>query len=277
MVFGKEEPGLNMWLPVFVFIIVALAGMYVISNQVKPQNFYVNQDPPRDYISVQGEAKTKVAPNLVKISFTVETNDTSSAKAAQEKNSEAVNKIITELKVAGLTDKDIETISFTVQPIKVSKWKCSVEGDDKCDYYDRVYYDELIGYKAVHGFSVKSEDTKRGGALLDAIAAGGGNDAKINSVFFTLKDETRDQLERELLEKASQDARNKAQKIASGLSASLGKVISASESVRYPSYDYYRSPMAAIAETGASKAADTEVFASDIEVTATVSVSFEVS
>jgi len=270
------EHGLGMYMVLVVFLVIGLGGMYFISAQAKPTNVYLSQEPIKNAVSVSGEAKTKVAPNLVQIAFIVETNDTKSAKTAQEANSEIANRVVAELKSLGLTDKDIETTSFSVQPIKISKYKCP-DLYKTCEYYDRIYYEEILGYKATHGFFIKFEDTKKGGELLDAIAIAGTNEVKVNSVSFTLKDETRDQIERELLEKASQDAKNKAQKITAGLGGSVGKVLSASENIIYP-YQYRYAPQANVlaAEGDAAKVAATEVFASDIEVSATVSASFEV-
>ncbi len=277
MGFGKEESGFSgMFLPLIIFIIVALAGMYIISNQAKPQTFYLSQEPPKNTISVQGEAKTKIPPNMVEIFVTIETNDTGSAKLAQEKNSEVTEKVKKELMAAGLKDENIETVHFSVQPIKVSRWVCAVAAETKCEQFDRIYYEETIGYGAMHEILIKYDDTKRAGAFLDAISAGGQNFARISSVSFTLKDETKKQLERDLLEKASQDAKNKAQKIATGVGVSLGKPTAVSESIRYPYYNggYARET---ISGAGANQAANAEVFIGQLDVTASVSATFEVN
>ena len=280
MIPGKEEGfGYRMFVPLIVFVLVTLAGMYVISNQVKPQNFYVNQEPPKNTISTQGEAKTRVTPNLVQISFTIETNDTSSARIAQDKNGDITDRVKKQLISAGLNEPDITTVQFTVEPIKKTHWVCPDPQDKKCDYYDRIYSDEIIGYKATHNILVKSEDTKKAGALLDAINNVGGNNVKVDYVSFSLKDETKKQLEKDLLEKASQNAKDRAQKIASGVGVSLGKPMSLSESVEYPIY-YNRNyaPEAAagyISET--TRSAGTQVFGGQVDVTAKVSATFEVN
>ncbi len=283
MGFGKEEgSGPNILVSLVVFLIIALGGMYIISNQTKPQNFYLSQQQEKNTISVQGEAKTKVSPNLVQISFTIETNDTASAKVAQDKNADVTANVKKQLLTAGLTEQDISTIQFTVEPIKKSVWECPPPEDRKCDYYDRIYNDELIGYRAVHQLFVKSGDTTNAGALLDAISAGStygaNNYGKIDSVAFTLKYETKKELERDLLEKASADAKNKAQKIASGTGVSLAKPVSISESVDYPVYyNYNYAPRSETVVDTAAIMGDTRVFAGQVDVTAKVSATFEVN
>jgi hypothetical protein len=281
----------NSVIPMVVFLIVALAGMYIISTQMistqtKPQNVYISQQQTEHTVSVSGKAKTTVAPNLAQISFTVETNDAASAKRAQEENAETVKTITDALRASGVDQQDIETVRFSVTPITVSKWKCSrstrsksseisKSSDIECDYYDRVYYNEILRYKATHQMRVKSDDTRKAGELLDAISRSAGNKVSVDAVSFTLKEETKMQLERSLLEKAARDARDKAQKIVAGTGASLGTIISASESVIYPVYDEYEYARA-IAEA-VNAAPPTQVSPGTIEVTANVKVQFEVT
>ena len=280
MIPGKEgaSTGYRMFFPMIVFVLVALAGMYIIANQTKPQNLYFSQEPARNTINVKGEAKATVVPNELQLSFTIETNDTYSAKTAQEKNSDLTEKVKKALFVAGLNEQDLQTIQFSVEPIKKSRWECPVKDDLSCNYYDRIYSEEVIGYKAMHSIFIKSSDTKKAGEFLDAINVAAGNDAKINSVSFNLKDDTKKQLERDLLEKASQDAKNKAGKIASGMGVGIGKPTSVVETVNYPSYyDYGYKSAAPLLEASGSSVASTQIFAGQVDVTASVSASFEVN
>lgn len=281
MASGKEEEcssslRFGMLVPLVVFLVVALAGMYIISSQAKPQNVYFSTEPVKNIISVKGGAKATVAPNELQLSFTIETNDTS-ARRAQESNAQLTERVKRALIAAGLTEQNLETTQFSVEPIRRSRWSCPDPADMKCDYYDRVYYDEIIGYRTTHSMLVKSGNTAAGGELLDAANSAGGNELRVNYILFTLKDETRKLLEKQLLEAASQDAKAKAQRIASGMGVGVGTPTQVAESISYPYYyDYaYKSAEAISAQT--APAAATQVFGGQIDVSASITASFEVS
>ena len=195
----------NMMIYLFAFLVLAFGGMYIISNQTKPQNFYLSQEPLKNKITVTGESKTKATPDELQLSFSIETNHTSSAKKAQEKNSEIAEKVKDALLAAGLNKDNFKTTEFSVQPILVSKWYCPDKAyDDQgvvyppgdCNYYDRIYYTETIGYKATHSIFISSDNTQKAGEYMDAIAGAGSSDVKINEVSFTLKDATKKELEK---------------------------------------------------------------------------------
>ena len=276
MGFGKEESsGSNMLIYFALFVILALGGMYFMSGQAKPQSYYLNQEPQRNTVSVSGESKMKVAPDLAQISFTIETNDSKSAKISQNDNAQLTEKVKTALLAAGVSDKDITTTQYTVEPIKRGRWECP-DPLVKCESFERLYYEDVIGYRTVHTIFVKSDDTSKTGGILDAIGDAGGSNAKINSVGFSLKDETKKQLEKDLLEKASAAAKEKAQKIASGAGVSLGKPLMLSESINYPIYYNYNYAEDAMKAAGAP-APQTQVFGGEVDVTASVSATFEVN
>ncbi len=264
----------------FVFLLVALAGMYAISTQARVGDVYISPQPSENTVTVNGEAKTKATPNLAQISFTVETNDTQSAQATQERNAQITADIKAALLAAGVLEKDIETTQFLVTPVKVSRWDCPVPRDIApdvaydCNPYDRTYYDEVIGYKTTHRIFVKTENTENAGELLDIITRGRGNEVRVDSVSFGLKDETKRQLEASLLERAAQDAKARAEKIAAGSGSSLGRLKSASENVYYPYY--YDNYLARDVAAESAPAPSTDVSPGQVDVTARVTVNYEV-
>ena len=75
------------------------------------------EDPaePR-LISVNGEATVVVKPDLVTVSFGVETNG-SNAKEAQQANASAMNKVIAALKNRGIGADDIQTSTSASAPV----------------------------------------------------------------------------------------------------------------------------------------------------------------
>jgi len=132
---------------------------------------------------------------------------------------------------------------------------------------------ESLGYKATNMLKVKTKDFDLIGKIIDiSINAGATN---INSVNFELSEEKQAELKREALAKASADARLKAEGMAAGLGAKLGKIMSISDS----SYNYRPYPMFDMAETMAageikSMVEDVVINPRKLEVRANVNVVF---
>ncbi|MFH0738126.1 MAG: SIMPL domain-containing protein, partial [Candidatus Micrarchaeota archaeon] len=155
-----------------------------------------------------------------------------------------------------------------VNPVYDSHYNCDSGG------YNCHYDSKLTGYRATHMIMVKLGDITKGGAVIDGAAEAGVNQTFVDYVQFTLKDETRRSVEKTLLQEAASEARSKAQGIATGLGVSLGDVLSASESYNYyPTYSAYKS---VDMEYAGSAVPMTDLSEGEIEVSATVSTSFEI-
>ncbi|MEW6722923.1 MAG: SIMPL domain-containing protein [Candidatus Micrarchaeota archaeon] len=230
-------------------------------------NVYVSSTPPEHAISVSASASTKVAPDLLNIQLRVQTESTV-AKTAQEDNAEVAADLRSKLEGLGVKAEDIQTTSYSVDPVYDSDYVCE-QGGIRCHYEST-----LKGYRVTHGISVKLTELDKGGDVIDAAGTAGTNQTFVDYVQFTLKDETRRSIEKSLLQNASAEAKSKAQGIASGLGVSVGKVLSASESFSYPvyykSYDFMAGAMEA------APSVPTQLSPGQVDVSATVSTSFEV-
>jgi uncharacterized protein len=237
----------------------------VTSGPTNP-NVYVSSTPAEHAISVSGTASTKIAPDLLNIQIRVQT-ESANAKTSQEDNAAVSADLRSKVKALGVNDSSIQTTSYSVDPIYDSTYSCDKSG------YNCHYDSKLTGYRTTHMLNVELSDLDKGGDVIDAAASAGSNQTFIDYVQFTLKDSTRRALQKELLKGASSEAKSKAESMAQGLGISLGKVLSASESYSYyPQPIYYRS--AAMDMAGA--APKTELSAGQVDVSATVSTSFEV-
>ncbi len=128
----------------------------------------------------------------------------------------------------------------------------------------------LLGYVATHRFRVVSAKPEGAGELVDAVVAAGA--AQVDSVTFFVADE--DALRGAALEEAGRKARAQAEAIARGLGVGLGEVLEASSAGDSgPGPVPMREGMAMMAS--APRAA-TEVAPGQVEVGASVSVSFAV-
>ncbi|HSB46975.1 MAG TPA: SIMPL domain-containing protein [Candidatus Bilamarchaeum sp.] len=229
-------------------------------------NVYVSSTPPDHVISVSGTASKKVAPDLLNIQLRVQTESTL-AKTAQEDNAAVSADLRAKLKALGVKDEDIQTVSYSVDPIYESDYVCD-KGGINCRYKST-----LTGYRATHSLNVRMTDLTKGGDVIDAAGSAGQNQTFVDYVSFGLKDETRNALEKTLLQQAGADAKSRAQSIAAGLGVSVGKVLSASESFYYPTPYYYKGLYAA---ADAAPSVPTQLSPGQVDVSVTVSTSFEV-
>jgi len=178
-------------------------------------------------LNAQGVATISSLPDEVSVLVNIEVlKDT--AEEAKDENSRISENVQSFLRVAGITD--IETMNYNIY--------------EEFDWTDDGR--ESLGYKATNMLKVKTKDFDLIGKIIDiSINAGATN---INSVNFELSEEKQAELKREALAKASADARLKAEGMAAGLGAKLGKIMSISDS----SYNYRPYPMFDMAETMAA-------------------------
>jgi uncharacterized protein YggE len=231
-------------------------------------NVYVSSIPPDHALTVSATSTMDVAPDLLAMQISVKTQDPT-AKKSQSDNAAVVADLISKLKAQGLKDEDIQTTSYSVDPIYVSNYVCD-KSSGNCHYDNN-----LTGYTTTQTFALKIYDLTKGGDIIDAASSAGTNQTFVDYISFTLKDETRRALEKSLLANASAEAKSKAGEMARGVSATLGRTLSLSESYSYYPPVYSNLRMAAGAEAAPS-APSTSLSSGQIEVSTTVSASFEI-
>lgn len=225
-----------------VFIVVLLA-MYVFFQAV-----------PTNTLTSNGVATISAVPDLVSINFNVETNG-SSAKEAKDANSVVVDDVITALVKKGFNRDEIMTQNFNVY--ENYEWT-----RDKSVFK---------GWKASHQLIVKvsTEDSDKIG---EAIDAGIDSGAALSYINFELSQELENQYKTEALKAATEDAKIKAEAIASGLGSKLGKAVSimTSEFGYYPWIAYDTMASSEMAVKGAEVA--TTIRPTEQEISGRVSV-----
>ncbi|MFN7990802.1 MAG: SIMPL domain-containing protein [Candidatus Micrarchaeia archaeon] len=230
-------------------------------------NVYVSSTPTDHVISVSATATKKAAPDLLNLALRVQT-DSGTAKKAQQDNAAVSADLRSRLKALGIADSDIQTVSYSVDPVYDSQYICD-KGGMNCHYTSKV-----TGYRTTHSLNVRLTDLTKGGDVIDAAASAGTNQTFVDYVQFTLKDETKAAIEKSLLQDASAMAKSKAQSIAAGVGVSLGKILSASESFSYPVPYYTKNYMMAAADS--APVPPTQLSPGQVDVSAVVSASFEI-
>lgn len=240
--------------------IIGMAGLVVL----KPVNVNLegkitggtSTSEPENSIQVTGQSILSVDPDKAEIILGVETEETT-ALNSQQMNAEIMENVMSALRTNGIKKEDIKTYQYSVQPIR--NWRS-----------EENYY-KVISYKTIQMVRVKTTDLDDVGKVIDAAASAGAN--RFQGVSFGLTDEKQSEYRTKALKEASKNAEIKAESIADGLSVKLDGVLRASESSYYqPVYRSY--DMESVAATGA-KDITTEISPGMIEISATVSVSYE--
>jgi uncharacterized protein len=240
-----------------VVIAVSVSVASVFSEAMAEE---VTPFPSREKtISVTGTAATKVNPDLLNVRFGVETQQ-KTAKEALEQNSSLMNAVIEALKKAGISESEIGTSNFSIQPVY--------------DYYNEPLTNrnkqELIGYRVSNIVSVETKNLDLAAAIIDSGVSAGAN--RVDSVFFALSPQKHLEIKDNLLEKAVLNAKSKAQKALTPLEHQIigVKAISLSEfAMPYPQ-PMYRD----FAVSEGFQAAPTPLFTSDQDVSTTANVVF---
>lgn len=201
---------------------------------------------------VQGEGKLNAAPDVATVVLGVETQNASASGAAAE-NAILMNETISALRAAGIADREMQTSSYSLTTAPEEEPKSAGAAP------------KAPTFIASNLVTVKLNDTGKVGLVLDAAVSAGSN--SIQSVSFDIR---YPQPEKDgALTLAIEDARRKAEVAAKAAGVKLGKILEISEGYGYVS-------AAAPKNLDFSRAA-TPIQPGEMEVTASVTVTYEVS
>jgi hypothetical protein len=196
------------------FILLGLCG-YVVASSSSEQNGSNNGNPHS--ITVFGDGVASMKATIFSTYVGVETQANTTIDATKQ-NAQKMNDVITALKASGLTDDEMQTSQFNISPVyNKSEW----EGGT------------IIGFQVVNDVTINSHRIDQVGKIIDAAVAAGAN--RVGDVTFTLPEEKIRELKVEAMQKASQDAKLRADTYTSALGTRIIGVISISE----PTYYYY--------------------------------------
>ena len=162
--------------------------------------------PPvdRHVIHSTGEGTIKRAPDRAWFTVTAESR-ARTPQAAQKQNAQIMSAVLDKLRGAGLPQDAIQTRSYDLQP--------------EYDFNDG--RQTLRGYAARNTVEVRADDLARVGELLDIAVSAGATSA--GQVRFDLKE--REAAEREALRLAVQDARRRAEAMASAAGLNIASIL----------------------------------------------------
>lgn len=275
-----------------VLVIIVTAGLtyFVAKGQTTIISNPTNTTSPT--ITVSGEATKTVSPDLLTISFNIDTTG-SSASESEMANSEESTNVTNALIAAGLNADEIQTSSYSTYPnYPQDCYNCIPYAQDggyagsptnapgsaptvampmmlppNCKNFCN-----QSGYKTSEVLTVNTNDTTDGGKFIDAALAAS-NSTSVDYVYFSLTDQSAIALDSELQTEAASAARAKAQAIAQGLGATLGKIESVNPQYNpiYPVYAYQASSGAA-----APSPPPTQIYPTDTTMTSSVTVVYDI-
>ncbi|MEM7814829.1 MAG: SIMPL domain-containing protein [Candidatus Aenigmatarchaeota archaeon] len=233
------------------YIILALIGAIVIVGAfgfLRPT--VINQLEEENRLSVTGTATLSAAPDEVVILAGAETL-AAEADDSQRANAGLISAIRSALERKGLTAENVTTASYYLEIAR--EWNKTTE---------RM---EIVGYRTVHILKIKSSNLNKAGDYVDAAVSGGAN--RVDSVTFGLSTAKEADYRKQALEQAGANARERADAAAQGLGVRVTRVVRASEG--YVSIVPYTRALAAEAAT--------EITPGQVEVSASVSVTYEIA
>ena len=212
----------------------------------------------KDSLQVNGQSTIKATPDLITLSYNVETKGKTS-KEAEDLNSDIVNDLIYQVVRLGFEREELKTENFNIYP--EYDWQ---SGEQK-----------LIGYKATHSLKIELtlDKMSKAGELIDAGTNAG---AGISYINFELSPELEQEYKSNSIKLAAQDAKIKAEAIAEGFDKKVGKLVSVSlsEGNYYSPWRMYDSVEAGGSVTIAKEAV-ANVQPSEKEITAYVSAVYK--
>jgi len=209
-------------------------------------------------VTVDGASNIKATPDLVSVYFNAQTKGNTS-KEANDNNAEMVDEIITALVKQGFERKDIQTESFNIY--EDFQWTNNKQVSR--------------GYIATHQLKIELA-TNEASKIGDVIDAGVDAGATLNYINFELSTAKQNEYKAQALKEASEDAKIKAEAIASGLGKEVGELVSISTSnFDYRPWALYES-VGGVADIAMAKQATTNIQPGDQDVNAYITAVFEI-
>ncbi len=237
----------NRW-SIIIAIILAVCLVAVIF--VKPEVVTLSPSAQTSTLDVSADGKVSADADTADIYVTVDTR-ASTADKAQEANAATVNSLRLALHGTGLIN-EVTTNSFNMYP------------EYNYDFTERT----LVDYAVSHSLKINTDKVAAVGKILDVATANGAT--SISYVSFSLSDSKVESLKKQALVIAAQNAKDEAKALATASGVVLGKPVKVTEN------SYYNPPVYYDTRSFAAESAGSQVIAGQIDVTATVSISYEI-
>jgi uncharacterized protein YggE len=214
-------------LAVALLVPVGLAGVWLWGQATSPaaaQTSEATSDySPAQTITVVGQGSVRVQPDIAQVSIGVETSSETAAEAVKE-NETQMEAILAALKEAGIAEKDIQTMNYSVYFERNPEPMPRAVGTESGQVTPQ--------YRVSNMVNVTIRDLEKVGDVLDAVIEAGANN--IWGVSFSLDDPKSAQADART--EAITDAAARAEALAGLSGVKLGPVMAISEVISGGSY-----------------------------------------
>ena len=180
------------------------------AQDIQPVNVSINN---QQGIWVNGQGTVTVIPDVAVVNLGVQAQAATVSEALAQA-SPAMDRVVAALKDNGVAQKDIRTQFFNIQ--------------QTTRYDPNTQQSVVTGYMVSNIVTAKIRDVGKTGAIIDAVAAAGGDLTRVNGVSFTV--DNPEQYYAQARQAAVADARAKADQLASLAGVTLGRATFISES-----------------------------------------------
>jgi uncharacterized protein YggE len=214
----------------------------------------VSTDNGRPSIAARGVGMVKGTPDTLRVVLGVETRS-ASAKDALAANNDKANALVDTLKSKGVEAKDLQTSQLSINPTY----------DDKGQ--------RITGYQVNNTVTATLHDIAGAGALIDAAAGAVGDAVRVQSIGFSIDDDSA--LKAEARTQAVHLAQLQAEQMAKAAGVKLGAIRYISEVPANSPMPYY--DQASLGRTAAPGAAPAPILPGQQELSLTVDVVWDIA
>ena len=254
----------------FLSLLNVLVVVIAVSFIVSTGKILQGDEAQKPQLSVSGEGRIFVKPDIATFMVTVITNGARIGET-QNQNSTRSNAIIDFLKKNNVQDKDLKTISYSVEPqFQYDNGRpCPIISGSVMPCPATSYMPpKIISYEVRSSLQVKVRDLNKVDDLLQGVISAGGNE--VGSVVFSVDDEKT--VMAQARAQAIEDAKQKARILAQSLGVRLTKISGFSESGASPIY--YTRSMDAL-KAGLEGAPTPQVQPGEQEIQSNVTITYE--
>lgn len=252
---------------IFVFvIIISLFFAVKVINEWRSGSYIGREGGIQSTINVEGKGEVFATPDIAVFSFTV-SEKAKTVKEAQDVVTEKMNKILESFDKSEIDEKDITTGGYNIYPeYEYQTLNCFVY---PCPQGKSI----LAGYNVSHNVSLKIRDLDKVGKILTDLGGLGATD--VSGVTFSI--DKQDELKTEARDLAIENAKTKADELASALGVKLVRVVSYSEygnGIIYGRYDAMKTEAYGIG--GGPTSPTPEIPTGESKIVSTVNITYEI-
>ena len=245
-------------LAVLVIVAGAASAYFVQSSSTGTMSTASGDEIQINTINIEGTGTVTVSPDKAVVYLGVQT-ESDDAIVAQQENAEKMDRIIAALKDAGISEDDLETSGYSMYPLKSHEAKLrSYEAEEPT----------ITGYMVSNRLMVTVTDVDKVGDIIDTAVNAGVNE--VQSVSFTLSDDSKQDARAQALENAVEAARSDVDTLAGILDVTILGPVEVTTSGANVMTPYSAPYAAALKEYEMGRSESTSILPSDISVTAYV-------